>query len=155
RSARRGVRGRARAPGDDVGVSMDAIRTMPIRTGTLTFGGRPDETHFEALRELDIWWNLAHELEDALPRMGELAGEVLFADIDDGATPSDLPLFVEQLDRVCVLLGCGGRVHVSSCAGRGRTGLVLACIRMLLDEEDPATALSAATDACGGPALET
>ena len=129
------------------------LRTMPTRCGTLTFSRRPDDEIYAALGagEVDIWWNLALELGDLTPRMHEHAAEVLVGRIPDFGVPSDVPAFAEQLDRVVTLLGCFGHVHVSCYGGRGRTGLALACVRMLLDDEEPAVALAAAREASGGP----
>ncbi|MBX3227051.1 MAG: hypothetical protein KIT84_36055 [Labilithrix sp.] len=86
--------------------------------------------------------------------MREHAAEVLDGRIADFGVPSDVPAFAEQLDRVVTLLGCSGRVHVSCYGGRGRTGLALACIRMLLEEEAPEVALAAAREVSGGPETE-
>jgi hypothetical protein len=132
------------------------IHTMPTSVGTLTFSRRPNEAIYTALeaRALDVWWNLAVELGDLVPRMQQCAGEVLWAKIADYSVPADMPAFAEQLDRVCTLLGCGGQVHVSCYGGRGRTGLALACIRLCLEEEDPQAALAAALTASGGPETE-
>src|SRR5262249_17497422 len=114
---------------------------------------RPNDELFAALagEGLDIWWNLALELGDLVPRMEQYAAEVLWARIADYAVPTDVPQFAEQLDRVCTLLGCDGRVHVSCYGGRGRTGLAVACVRMILEDEPPEEALRAAFEASGGP----
>jgi hypothetical protein len=132
------------------------IKTMPTRSGTLTFSRRPDDAIFATLKPvgLDIWWNLAAELGDLVPRMQECAAEVLWAPIADYSVPSDMPAFAAQLDNVCALLGCEGRVHVSCYGGHGRTGLALACVRMILDEDEPTKALAAAFDASRGPETE-
>jgi protein-tyrosine phosphatase len=132
------------------------IKSMATSTGSLTFSRRPSAPIFEALREtdLDIWWNLALELEDLVPRMRQCAAEVLSARITDFSIPADVPRFAEQLDHVVTLLRCGGRVHVNCHGGRGRTGLALACVLMLLEEMDPAAALAAAREASGGPETE-
>jgi hypothetical protein len=129
------------------------IQRMPTSFGTLTFSPRPTEAMYLELArvDLDIWWNLARELGDLVPRMASCAGEVLWAAIPDYSVPTDTAAFAEQLDRVCALLGCHGRVHVNCYGGRGRTGLALACVRMMLEEEQPAPALAAAYAACGGP----
>jgi protein-tyrosine phosphatase len=126
---------------------------MPTSVGTLTFSRRPDEAIYADLQaaDLDIWWNLALELGDLVPRMQQCAAEVLWARIADYSVPSDLPVFAEQLDRVCALLSCEGCVHVNCYGGRGRTGLALACIRMCLEEEEPEAALDAAVSVSGGP----
>jgi hypothetical protein len=132
------------------------IHRMPTHVGTLTFSRRPNEAIYAALEPgaVDIWWNLALELGDLVPRMRLHAAEVLWAKIPDFAAPPDILLFAEQLDRVCVLLGCEGRVHVSCYGGRGRTGLALACVRMIVEEEPPEVALAAAEAATGGPETE-
>lgn len=132
------------------------IKRMPTRVGTLTFSRRPNEAIYSALEpaNLDIWWNVAAELGDLVARMQQCAAEVLWARIADYSVPTDVPAFAEQLDRVCALLSCGGAVHVSCYGGRGRTGLALACVRVFLEEEDPAVALSAAFEASGGPETE-
>lgn len=132
------------------------LHTMPTSAGTLTFSRRPNDVIYAALGpdELDIWWNLARELGDLTPAMRRHAAEVLEGAIPDFGVPEDLPAFAEQLDRVVTILGCAGRVHVSCYGGRGRTGLALACIRMLLDDEAPELALAAAREASGGPETE-
>lgn len=132
------------------------LRTMPTRSGTLTFSRRPNDEIYTALAadELDIWWNLAVELDDLAPRMREHAAEVIDGKIPDFGVPTDVPAFAEQLDRVVTILGCFGRVHVSCYDGRGRTGLALACIRMLLEDEEPDVALAAARAASRGAETE-
>jgi protein-tyrosine phosphatase len=132
------------------------IQRMPTNLGTLTFSRRPTDAVYAELEraELDIWWNVARELGDLVPRMATCAAEVLWAPIADYSVPADTAAFAEQLDRVCVLLGCHGRVHVNCYGGRGRTGLALACVRMVLEEETPDQALAAAYAACGGPETE-
>src|SRR5262249_30389920 len=104
------------------------IKTMPTCVRTLTFSRRPDEGIYSVLQaaDLDIWWNLALELGDLVPRMKQCAAEVLWAKIADYSVPTDVPAFAEQLDRVCALLSCEGCVHVNCYGGRGRTGLALA-----------------------------
>ncbi len=91
------------------------IKTMPTSTGTLSFSRCPDERIFAELSmpKIDLWWNLAAELEELLPRMREIAREVLWAQIEDYATPADVPLFVAQLERVYEVLRVDGRAHVS------------------------------------------
>lgn len=134
-------------------ISGDAmIKSMHTRTGTLTFSGEPHEAVYAALKaaNVDLWWSLASELDDLLPRMSETAREVLWAQIEDFSAPDNVPLFVEQLERVCAVLRGDGRAHISCLAGRGRTGMALACVRMLLDGDDPTTAIAAARDATGG-----
>lgn len=129
------------------------LPTMPTSIGTLTFSRRPTDEIYGALGadEVDIWWNLARELRDQTPRMREHAAEVLEAGIADFGVPTDLPAFAEQLDRVVTILRCSGHVHVSCYGGRGRTGLALACIRMLLEEEAAEVALRRAHEVSGGP----
>jgi protein-tyrosine phosphatase len=129
------------------------IKAMPTSTGSLTFSRRPSEWIYDELRgcDLDIWWNLALELDDLAPRMRQCAAEVLCARIADFSIPADVPQFAEQLDQVVTLLRCGGRVHLNCYGGRGRTGLALACVVMLLEEVDPSAALAAAFEASGGP----
>lgn len=128
------------------------IKKMLTRTGTLTFSGEPDEAIYTVLKaeSVDVWWNLAAELDDLLPRMRECAAEVLWGQIEDYAAPGNVPLFVEQLERVCAVLLGDGSAHISCLGGRGRSGLAVACVRMLLDGDDPTTALAAARDATGG-----
>lgn len=137
-------------------VIASMLRAMPTRAGTLTFSRRPNAEIYAALKadEVDIWWNLAAELGDLVPAMREHAAEVLEARIRDYSVPEDMPAFAEQLDRVVSILGCFGRVHVSCYGGRGRTGLALACVRMMLEEEEPEAALAAAREASGGPETE-
>lgn len=132
------------------------IHTLPTSAGTLTFSRRPNDAIYAALGQgdLDIWWNLARELGDLTPKMREHAAEVLEGMIPDFGVPADVPAFAGQLDRVVTILGCSGHVHVSCYGGRGRTGLALACIRMLLEDEAPEVALALAREASGGPETE-
>lgn len=129
------------------------IKTMPTSVGTLTFSRRPNEALYTAFRNapVDLWWNLAAELGDLVPAMRGCAREVLCAEVEDYSVPGNIELFLEQLERVCTILREGGRVHVSCYGGRGRTGMALACVRVILEEQSPQEALTVARDISGGP----
>jgi protein-tyrosine phosphatase len=126
---------------------------MSIAAGVLTHSGRPSPETYERLRaaSLDCWWNLAEELGELIPEMKSVAREVLWARVPDFQAPADLPLFDEQLERVCSVLAGGGRVHVSCLGGMGRTGIAIACIRMRVLGETADDALAATHMACRGP----
>lgn len=135
---------------------MRQVKKLRTSVGKVTFSRRVNEGVLEELEEtyLDVWWNLARELEDDIPTMENAARRVLFADIEDYSVPEDEALFLEQLDAVCLVLRRGGHVHVSCYGGRGRTGMALACILRRLEGLDADAALERAHEASRGPEVD-
>lgn len=132
-------------------LSETKIKKMPTSSGKLLFAGMPNNQMLNELIDCDCIWNLAEELDYLLPYEKLVAKEVIWGNIRDFHQPDDTEKFVSQLKHVVNLLQEGKTVFVHCFGGVGRTGMILAAIKMSLDEMTPDEALKEAFKYSGGP----
>lgn len=98
----------------------------------------------------DLIWNLADELTYLVDDESKYSKEVLWAEIKDFSIPSGIK-FDTQLHTVLKTLKKNGKVFIHCMGGHGRTGMVLAVIKKLLDGMSAREALFVANKYCNGP----
>jgi protein-tyrosine phosphatase len=117
----------------------------------LLHGPLPTMKDLEAMKgEADLLWNLTAEFASVASIERRYVPEVLVANIPDSGVP-ELPAFREQLAYVVDKWWDGKRVFVHCFGGKGRTGMVLAAIHMVVVGDGFETALAQARTATGGP----
>ena len=129
------------------------IKAFPGHSN-LTFSPAPIiRSDLEKLGNLDLHciFNVADELKLIEGIEAKIANMVLLGRIKDYDVPVDMDYFICQIGYICDLLKEGKNVHVHCMGGRGRTGMVLACIKIMLDKVDAETALKITKKTCGGP----
>jgi len=137
------------------------IREFSNLPGRLYSAGRLYSGHFPETNELlrlkkipiDCLWNLTSEMRESVTQQREYISDVLCAEIKDYSVPSNIVMFTSQLNYIVSCLKQNKRVFVHCMGGRGRTGLALACIQVVLGI-NPEEALSQVKEHCNGPELE-
>ena len=131
------------------------MKKIITNTGTLY------ASHLPSIEELkssgikfDIIWNLTKEFSYFCIEEKNFANNVLCANIEDFSTPKDIFSFKEQLFEVIKVLKKNGIVLVHCLGGKGRTGIAVACIKILLDNLSVNDSLIFAKKYCNGPETE-
>jgi protein-tyrosine phosphatase len=129
------------------------LNRFPTSSGQLYFGRMPNLETLEELKNehFDAIWNLGAELAPILAIEKQFIKTVIHGNIPDFGVPSDPNEFIGQLSRVIGMLRSGKKVFLHCGEGRGRTGLALACIKVMMDGSSAEKALRAAHMTCGGP----
>ena len=81
----------------------------------------------------------------------DFAFDVLNANIEDYSAPTDVNLFIKQLEAITTCLIFNGKVLIHCLAGHGRTGMALACVLMVLENLTADEALIFSKKECRGP----
>ena len=131
----------------------DYVRKFYTRIGELYSGPAPSRDILERLQNKEIYciWNLAEELQDMIEVENKYAEQVLFANIPDFSIPKDKKVFFNQLEYICDLLKDDRKIFLHCMAGRGRTGMALACVKRQLEGATALEALTASREHCDGP----
>lgn len=100
-------------------------------------------------------WNLLEEEDSCHKAEREIIQNVIWTPIADYSIPHDGESFIQDLNKVAGFVRNGGKVFVHCMGGRGRTGMVLACLLMELEGLYPETALALTKVLCNGPEEES
>lgn len=121
------------------------------KNGALYFGSNPTDEEYEELKanNISVVWNLGAELTIEADLEREFA-DVVFSPIDDGYIPN-IDSFMSDLESVLNKIADGEKLFVHCLHGKGRTGLALSSLSMVLDGLGPKEAMDKAKAHCGGP----
>lgn len=129
------------------------LRRFPTNSGFLYYGPMPTYNELLSLKKkkVDIIWNLAKELGALARYEKNIAPEVIRGNVSDYSVPSDMNKFMSQVNHVAAALKAGKKVFVHCHGGRGRTGMVLAALKIAVDKVDPKKALKLVDSLVDGP----
>jgi len=127
------------------------MKEIPISSGKLLISSVPSLEELAENGPFDVIWNLADELSFYVKDEALHTKKILFGGIEDFSTPSNPKFFKKQLMQVVRALKNNGKVLIHCLAGRGRTGLALACIKIYVDGYSPDDALDLSKQYCNGP----
>lgn len=132
------------------------LNKFPLNDFDVYFGAVPDITTFELLEKLGIYaiWNLAAELKYFSMIEEHYVDVVINGDIADFSIPKDVEAFLNQLNEIAILLKSGKKVFVHCFSGIGRSGMILAALKMFIDKASAIQALQLAELHTGGPETE-
>ena len=132
------------------------MKKIKIKCGNLHIGPFPSENDLKKYGPFDIIWNLSRELA-SFPEIVELEERycdlLLFGDIEDYSIPEDLGTFLNQINIVVNALNNNKKVFVHCIGGRGRTGMILSCLKSIIDDISPMSAINFSKHECNGPEM--
>lgn len=135
------------------------IKTFPTETGKLYFCRCPngkDDLNKIAELKINCIFNLAKEWESIIEIEETVCDTVIAGGIEDYSIPEDMNVFYAQIEYVSELLKQGKNVLVHCWGGRGRTGLALCCINLVLTNESvEATLIKTKKITNGGPEVKS
>ena len=130
------------------------MKNIKISKGKLYISHCPSAEELTKSKKFSIIWNLASETSFLYDLENIFADKVFLAKISDYDIPTNEQLFFSQLKEVSLCLMNNGKVLVHCLAGHGRTGMTLACIKMVVDNLDAQSAIRFALSKCKGPEKE-
>ena len=126
------------------------MQRIETSSGALFAGAAPSLDIVKRINP-DLIWNLARELAPLAKHQERFAKQVLVGNIEDFKTPSDVPIFMDQLEHVLARLRQNEKVIVHCYGGHGRTGMALAFILMKLNNIPAEQALELTKKLVFGP----
>ena len=132
------------------------MKNILIGNGELYLSMAPFRDDLKKYGPFDIIWNLAQELNEYYDDLYKynFSKLYLFGNIKDYDIPKNLKLFSSQLDKICESLKNGKKVLIHCMGGRGRTGMVYACLLKKLNKVSSEDAIALALKVCKGPETE-
>jgi len=129
------------------------LRRFPTSSGSLYYGPMPTEKDLRLIKKnkIDVIWNLAKELGHVADIEKTIVPNVIEGNVQDFSVPSNMNLFMAQVNQVAAFLRAGKKVFVHCHGGRGRTGLALAALKIALDKVDAKKALKLVKTLVNGP----
>lgn len=129
------------------------LKRFPTNSGYLYYGSLPGVAELKLIRKnkIDVIWNLAKEFGDMASYEKQFAPTVITGNITDYGVPDNPGAFLFQVKHVAALLKAGKKVFVHCHGGRGRTGMILAALKIAVDGSDATSSLHMVNEVVGGP----
>jgi len=132
------------------------MKKVKTKCGKLYIGPFPSEEDLISNGPFDIIWNLSYELalfDEIVSLEKSHCANLLLGNIEDYSIPNDLQLFNNQINYVVNCLKNQGKVFVHCVGGRGRTGMILSCLKSIIDDISPLSAINFSKHECNGPEM--